>query len=285
MVMRKIVVGAIFFLSAINIEAQNFSVTVSAGASNYQGDLQDKKYTFQEAHPAFGFGGLYEITSNLSAMANVTFGTVSGNDKTSSNVNILERNLNFTSPITDVSLGLEYNILNLYQHRLTPYFFAGISVFHFDPWTIDTTGKKVYLQPLGTEGEGFYDGRKKYALTQIAIPFGGGLKFAISDNVRIGLEVGLRKLFTDYLDDVSNSYVDKNLLLANNGPEAVELAFRGDELHTGLTYPPAGTIRGDPKSKDWYYFTMITVAFRISSPSEKFSSGNKSQLRCPSRVL
>ena len=285
MVMRKILVGVILFLSAINIQAQNFSVTVAAGASNYQGDLQDKKYTFQEAHPAFGFGGLYEITSNLSARASVTFGTVSGNDKTSDNTYILQRNLNFTSPITDVQFGLEYNILNLYQHRLTPYIFAGISVFHFDPWTIDDSGHKVYLQPLGTEGEGFYDGRQKYALTQVAIPFGGGLKFAITDNVRIGVEVGLRKLFTDYLDDVSTTYVDKNLLLANNGPEAVELAFRGNELNTGLTYPPAGTIRGDAKSKDWYYFTLVTLAFRISSPTEKFSSGNKTQFRCPTHVL
>jgi hypothetical protein len=232
-----------------------------------------------------GFGGLYEITGNLSARANVTFGTVSGNDNTSSDINNRNRNLNFTSPITDVELGLEYDFLSLYQYRLTPYVFAGVSVFHFNPWTVDDSGHKVYLQPIGTEGEGFYDGRKKYDLTQMAIPFGGGFKYAINNNVRIGIEVGLRKLFTDYLDDVSNSYVDKSLLLANNGPEAVELAFRGDELHTGLTYPPGGTIRGNPKSDDWYYFTTFTVSFRIQSPSEKNSPGNRTQYRCPTRVL
>ena len=61
------------------------------------------------------------------------------------------------------------------------------------------------LQPLGTEGEGFYKGEKKYNLTQLAIPIGGGFKYAISNNVRIGIEVGFRKLFTDYLDDVSEN--------------------------------------------------------------------------------
>jgi len=281
---RKIFLSILFFLLIIVTQAQNFSAVVFAGASNYQGDLQDKKYTFQQAHPAFGFGGLYEITNNLSAKTNITFAKVSADDKFSSEADIRARNLNFTSLITDIHLGLEYNFLSLYQHRLTPYIFAGIGVFHFNPYTYDS-GQKVYLQPLGTEGEGFYDGRKKYALTQVNIPFGGGFKYAINDNVRIGIEVGLRKLFTDYLDDVSTTYVDKALLLANYGPEAVKLAFRGNELNPALPYPPNGTIRGDPKSKDWYYFTLLTVSFRIQGSSEKNNPGGKSQVRCPTRIL
>lgn len=284
--MRKFISSAILFLSIINIQAQNFRVVVFGGVSNYQGDLQAKKYTFDQAHPAFGFGGLYEINDKLFVRANTTFGTVSANDKYSKDINILERNLNFTSPITDINLGLEYDILSLYEHSVTPYIFAGVSVFHFNPYTTDTAGKRVYLQPLGTEGEGFYQGRSKYDLTQIAIPFGGGLKFAISDDVRLGVEVGLRKLFTDYLDDVSMTYADKSQLLANNGPEAVELAFRGDELHKGLTYPPDGTIRGNPKSKDWYYFTMLTLSFRISGGGEKYAvQGGKAKVGCPGKVF
>jgi hypothetical protein len=286
MIRRKLFLAVILVSSAINIRAQNFHVVVFGGVSNYQGDLQDQKYTFSQAHPAFGFGGLYEITDNLSARANVTFGTVSANDKDSKNINDIQRNLNFTSPITDINLGLEYDILSLNQHSVTPYIFAGISVFHFNPYTIDTAGHKVYLQPLGTEGQGFYPGRSKYSLTQIAIPFGGGFKFAINDNVRLGVEVGLRKLFTDYLDDVSMTYADKTQLLANNGAEAVELAFRGDELNKGLTYPTGGTIRGNPKSKDWYYFTMLTLSFRIPGGGEKYDGpGGKSKVGCPTRVF
>lgn len=284
MMIKKFFFAAVFFLSCAALPAQNFHITVFGGVSNYQGDLQDKKFTLQESHPAVGFGSLYEITDNLFARANVTFGTVSGDDKKSDQLDFRQRNLSFSSPITDVNLGLEYNLLNLYQHRLTPYIFAGISYFHFNPSAIDTSGKKVYLQPLGTEGEGFYDGRTTYSLNQIAIPFGGGFKFAITNNIHLGIEVGLRKLFTDYLDDVSATYADKNLLLTNNGPEAVALAFRGGELNTGLVYPPAGTVRGNPKSKDWYYFSVITLGFRIASSGDG-GSGNRSQLRCPTRIL
>jgi hypothetical protein len=284
--MQKIFLGTVLILSTIALRAQNFHLVFFGGASNYQGDLQDKKYTFQESHPAFGLGGLYELNDNLSLRAGLSFATVSANDKLSNSILILERNLNFTSRITEGQVGLEYDILSLYQHRFTPYVFGGLAVFHFNPFTFDTTGKKVYLQPLGTEGEGFFDGRSKYGLTQLAIPFGGGFKYAISDNVRIGIEVGLRKLFTDYLDDVSATYADKNQLLAHNGPEAVELSFRGDELHTGLTYPSVNGIRGNPKSKDWYYLSLLTISFRISGGGEKYGNpADKNKVRCPTRIL
>ena len=279
---------SILIVATATLHAQNLHITLFGGFSNYQGDMQDKKFTLQESHPAAGIGVRYEITDQLSARANVTFGTVSADDKRSTNINILERNLNFTTNITDIHLGLEYDLISIYEHRVVPYIFGGVSVFTFNPYTHDTSGQKVYLQPLGTEGQGFYNGRKKYNLTQLAIPLGGGVKFAVSDNFTVGLEVGFRKLFTDYIDDLSMSYADQNQLLANNGPKAVELAFRGDELHTGLKYPPINTIRGNPKSKDWYYFSGITLAFRIVTGDEKYYSGKqhagKSKLGCPTRV-
>ena len=83
---------------------------------------------------------------------------------------------------------------------------------------------------------------------------------------------------------LAKTYVDKNLLLQHNGPEAVQLAFRGNELNTGLTYPPNGTIRGNPKSKDWYYFSVLTLSFRLSTVDD-YTVGNKSNHGCPSRVL
>ena len=277
------------FITSATLHAQNLHVTLFGGFSNYQGDMQDKKFTLQESHPAGGVGVKYEITEQLSARANVNFGTVSADDKKSTNIHILERNLNFTTNITDIHLGLEYDLVNIYEHGFAPYIFAGVSVFTFNPYTHDSLGQKVYLQPLGTEGQGFYNGRKKYDLTQLAIPLGGGVKIAMSDNFTIGVEVGFRKLFTDYIDDLSMSYADQNQLLANNGPKAVELAFRGDELNKGLKYPPINTIRGNPKSKDWYYFSGITLAFRIVPGDEKYYSGKersgKSRVNCPTRIL
>src|SRR5690606_14576938 len=111
---------------------------------------------------------------------------------------------------------------------------------------------------------------------QLAIPFGGGLRFALNDNIRIGAELGLRKLFTDYLDDVSTVYADQNELMAFRGPEAVELAYRGDELQNStLSYPAAGAQRGGAKLKDWYYFTGINISLRIGSKGTGGGFGNK----------
>ncbi|UAY50925.1 DUF6089 family protein [Ferruginibacter albus] len=283
--MQRILVIALL-VSSFNVSAQKFHLTLFGGMSNYMGDMQSKPFTFDEAHAAYGGGLLYEITDQLSARANVTIGTVSGNDRSSSSSLVRDRNLNFTSPVTEAQLGLEYDILSLYEHQLTPYVFAGVAYFSFNPYTYDSLNVKTYLQPLGTEGQGFYQGRTKYSLNQLAIPVGVGLKFAISDNVRLAIEVGYRKLFTDYIDDLSMSYADPAQLLAINGPKAYELAFRGDELHNGQTYPTGGSIRGNPKTKDWYYFSGVTLSFRLPNLSGDGGSGGggkNTQYGCPGR--
>ncbi len=279
--MKYVFVIAILILAA-NANAQNFHITLFGGMSNYQGDLQDKRFTLDQSHPAAGGGVMFEITDNFFARATVIFAKVSGDDKTSNSIYVRDRNLNFSSLITDVNLAIEYDILSLYQSGFTPYIYGGIGYYHFNPYTFDSANNKIYLQPLGTEGQGFYNGRTKYSLDQFSIPFGGGIKFALGDNIRISIEGGLRKLFTDYLDDVSSTFADQNLLLAHSGPQAVEVAFRGDELKKGLTYPPVGSIRGNPKNKDLYYVTGITLSIRLTSARN--SGGNKSKVGCPTRI-
>jgi hypothetical protein len=276
--------SAFILLLSFTVQAQKFHVTVFGGVANYQGDLQDKRFTLDQSKPAFGAGLLYEISEKLYARANVTFGKISGNDKNNAKNSI--RNLSFSSPVSDIHLGLEYNFFSIYERSITPYIFAGISNFSFRPSALDSTGNKVFLQPLGTEGQGFYQGRKPYKLNQFAIPFGGGLKFAFSENFRIALEVGLRKTNTDYLDDVSTTFVDEGLLLANRGPRAVDLAFRGDELKTGLSYPADGAQRGGAKFKDWYYFTGINLAIRLNGNGGGGGRGaGKYKTGCPTKVL
>lgn len=270
----------LIFLLANKANAQNFHVNFFGGDANYAGDLQDTRYTFQEAHLAGAVGVSYDLTQHFSLRSDFTLGRVSANDKYGANK---ARNLNFTSNITEVNLGLQYYITPLAEHALTPYVFACVAVFHFNPYTYDTTGKKVFLRPLGTEGEGFIPGRSNYSLTQLAIPFGVGVKLTLSDNITVGLEIGYRKIFTDYLDDVSTTFVSEPLLLANRGPEAVELAYRGNELKTGSqTYPAAGKVRGDPSANDWYYFSGVTVSFALGNGGN--NTGRLSEYRCPTNV-
>ena len=281
--MKKLLIVALLGYS-FTVTAQKLHLNLFAGVANYKGDLQyndrsGKQFSLKQPNFAGGIGLEYELSEKLSTRLGVTLGKINANDK--KQLGQFERNLNFTSSIFDGMLALQYYILNPNNHFVSPYAFAGLAYFHFNPYTFDTTGTKVFLQPLSTEGQGFVAGREPYKLSQFSLPFGGGLKFSLSDNLRVGVELSLRKTFTDYLDDVSSTYVDENLLLTNRGPQAVELAYRGDELKTGLVYPPDGTQRGTQVRKDWYYFTGLAVSYRLGNGSGGSGSGKKNKLGCP----
>ena len=281
--MRYLLLSTLLLTSSFFAKAQNLHLTAFAGSSNYQGDLQGSRFTLNQAKAAVAVGVLYELSNKFFIRAGFTLAKVGADDKKSP-LNAT-RNLSFTSPISEFHLGLEYDLINNYEHSFTPFIFAGIGTFGFNPSAIDKQGNKVNLQPLGTEGQGFYLGREKYSLRGIAIPFGGGVKLALSDDIHLRFETGLRILSTDYLDDVSTTLADGNLLLANNGQKAVDMAFRGDELKPALTYPGAGAKRGNPKVKDYYYFTGLGISFRLSPKYDRGYGDGRSQLGCPKSVF
>lgn len=267
-------------LFLVPVKAQQWFVNLQAGAANYDGELQQKKYTFQEAHPGGGIGLGYEIDPHLTLSTDLLFTQISGNDKYSMNIGSRDRNVNFTSNILEWSVRAEYLLFDLSDRSISPYIFGGLGIFHYNPYTFDSTGKKVLLQKVGTEGEGMPGYPAPYKLTQLAFPFGLGLRLAMSENVRISLEAGLRGTTTGYLDDVHSTYVGYSQLLDGRGQEAASLAYRYLELpgHDGRgvePYPRAGFARGDGHS-DWYYFTAIRISFRING-----GDYTTRQVRCP----
>lgn len=267
-------------LLSLQVAGQDFWVDFYGGAMNYQGETQQKRYDFGQAHFAWGAGITYDINEHFSGRLVFSMGKISGDDQFGINKS---RNLSFATSIFETQIALKYHLFPLNERLITPYGFVGIAMFHFNPYTYDTTNAKYFLKPLSTEGEGIVAGQSPYSLTQISIPFGGGLKFSLTEDINIGLEVGLRKTFTDYLDDVSTHYIDRAVLLQARGPKAVELAYRGDELKDGAPYPPANTTRGNPKSKDWYYFTALSLSFRLGHPGDIFDRRNSKmrQWDCP----
>ena len=272
-------------LSPVFVQAQ-WHLNLFGGFSNYIGDLQAKPYTTQQSHFALGGGLQYDLSDHFSILGNLNYARISASDQYSTQPDVRARNLSFASKIYEGNLMLEYNLLSMEEHRLTPYVFGGIALFHFNPYAYDTLGHKVYLKYKSTEGEGLaqYPDRKPYSLVQFALPFGGGIKFRVTDRVVIAYEIGLRKTFTDYLDDVSKTYVDEGALLAAKGGLAVEMAYRGNELKGGSGYPPAGTIRGNPKTKDWYYLSGIRVSIELFDTRSQAYRRKKGILDCPEKV-
>jgi hypothetical protein len=260
--MKKFILLAFTFILYFSSYSQ-FRLGVFGGISNYQGDLTDQ--TFRSSRAALGLTGTFTISQRFNIRTGLTFARVAGADSLAKSEVLRGRNLSFQSNISELSVVAEYNIFNLDQVRWTPYLFAGLAVYHFDPFTYNQDNNRIYLRPLSTEGQGI-EGypAKPYKPTQIAIPFGGGFKYAISDRVHLGLELGLRKLFTDHLDDVSGDYADPADLLAARGPRSPELAFRGNEIagHE-MDQPARGDMRGSPKFKDYYYFTGLHLSFQL----------------------
>ena len=270
-------------LAALPAFSQKIHVGVFGGLSAYQGDLVDKIFPKKLTNGAIGLTVNYEYTDRIMIRGGITYTVVGGADRYSKDTALQHRNLSFETSIVELSVVGEYYIFNLNEQKFSPYLLGGLAVFHFNPYAYDASGQKVFLKPLSTEGEGLsqYPDRKPYSLTQLAIPFGGGIKYALNDNIRIGLELGLRKLFTDYLDDVSTTYADNNDLLAAKGQVAVNMAYRGDEVPGGdPNYPAKNSQRGGAQYKDWYYFLGLHVTFRLNANGG--GGGRNSRYGCPS---
>ncbi|MBW7892476.1 MAG: outer membrane beta-barrel protein [Chitinophagaceae bacterium] len=266
---------------------KNISLEAFGGFANYQGELQEKTYTFSQALPAIAAGASYAITDKFSIRGLITYGNVKAADSLSTDVMRRQRNLSFRSKVYDASLTGVYEIFDIMEKRYTPYVFAGVSIFNMGPYAFDTSGKKVGLRNVGTEGQGLpeYPDRKKYNYKNFSIPFGAGIRFAVTRNVALGWEFRFNKTFTDYLDDVSRTYVDRSTLLAARGPQAIQMAYRGGELKDGNpVYPAGGTKRGNPKTKDWYYFSGVTVTFKLFNDRDLNTGNLRRGIPCPKNV-
>ena len=283
----------IFIFSVHGLFAQKLSLTVTGGTTIYAGDLQLGNFTIHPSNYAVGAGINYKLTPHISAGANIMYGSIYANDSNVSETFKQRRNLSFRTKLFETNLQVQYDVFAIDQaNQFTPYFFAGIGVFHFNPYTFDRNGTKTYLQPLGTEGQGLpqYPDRKIYSLTQINIPFGMGIKYNLTDRISVGFEISFRKLFTDYLDDVSTRYPDSLILLNARGPEAVDLSFRGDESKPPFPFPSPGDVRGNPSRKDTYRFILFRFSYTLqdlnfSGGNGSSSSRSRKQTGCPKKVF
>ncbi len=163
------------------ISATLLYLNAFAGAANYEGDLQDKIFSARQAKIAISGGIYYRLNAKIILGSQLWLTSVTADDKFNG-AKTSGRNLNFTSRIYEGHIAAEYDLRDPDDYAFTPYVFAGFGLFHFNPTTKDAAGNKYYLSGMATEGEGFYNGRKAYKLYQVCIPFGGGIKYALSEN-------------------------------------------------------------------------------------------------------
>jgi hypothetical protein len=267
------------------------------GLSNYLGDigansslsdqfLKNNHFTNQ----TFMYG--ISLTKNWREAVGLRFsyhaGKVAGSDsdvpyKDPNDVSydIYKRNLDFTTKLSEWSAMIEiypFKILNrkkgLFQSALQPYGLLGIGRFTFNPQgsyydEISQDYVFVDLAPLKTEGQGMveYADRKPYQLTQTNIPFGVGINYLLGAKTSMSFEFVGRKLFTDYLDDVSTTYIDPSVYRNYFSGEDLEIAQlmtnKSAIIDPNQPYGVGGQ-RGNSKNNDFYYSFNIKLNIQIN---------------------
>lgn len=273
--MKKFQLFALLFAGCVTfqLQAQSTEIGLMGGVSLYSGDMSpaDLNGYLNELHPAFGAFGRFNLNKFLSLRAGISQAKVSGND---ANTEYPDRMRNFRSNITELALTAEFSPFQLGGARAkvvtAPYLFGGAAVYRFNPQTL-YDNNWIDLQPLGTEGQGLAGYEAPYSLTQIAVPFGLGLKFTFHQAWSLGMEFGARKLFNDYLDDITNIEVNYLDVLTGNGSLAATLSDPTIKEPQDVTY-----VRGGPFN-DWYGIGGITLSFRLQGAKNRPGRG----LGCP----
>lgn len=207
-------------------QGQRNEIGLTFGGSFYMGDL-NPKLPMVMVNPAGGMLYRLNFSNHISVRANVLYMRVEGNDRRLATYNPA-RDLSFFSDIYEFSLQAEVNFLSYLPGDLktpfTPYVFAGTGAFLFHPKRQEANGQIIDLHNIEQNPN-----REVESLTSHNFLFGLGFKFNITRFVSTGMEWGMRRTGTDYLDDVS--------------------------------------IRGNPKTNDWYSYFGLIMTFRINDPT------------------
>jgi Domain of unknown function (DUF6089) len=297
------------------------AVGFSANALNYYGDIAPRPQRISTdisfTKPGLGISFAHRFGPRYTLQGQFMYGVLKGGDNESADKNDMEngvfrykRNLSFRNHIKEFSV---VAVLDLFKNqgnyisraKWTPYIFLGVAGYLHNPQglapatgvdgvtPLAEAGQWVKLRPLGTEGQ--YSnlastdvnfGNKPYKLMQFAIPFGLGVRLRVNEVIDLWGDLGFRYTFTDYLDDVSQNYVDLGVL---NSELARAMSYRTNELklssstrqytgRNGIIYtvengygeeiPPTdgiGNRRGSKNDRDIYMVTSIRLTYILGA--------------------
>jgi Domain of unknown function (DUF6089) len=238
------------------VQQGEFGITL--GAAHYFGDINTRA-AVNRPKPALGLFFRKQFGNYVGLRIAGHYAQLGYSDTYSKNEYQQRRNLSFNTNIWEIAAMGDFNFFKFQpndpRYLFTPYVTLGLGVFTYDPYAY-LNNKKEFLRPLGTEGQTVgYQGRKQYGTMALCIPFGAGIKYNVSPNT-----------FTDYLDDVSTTFIGANNFPASgNGPTALLLQDRSYEVDPNFIIGVEGRQRGNSKQKDQYMFVELGVSFNISS--------------------
>lgn len=264
-------------LLSMSVSAQKEAVVqegefgIGIGSGHYFGDLNTRAHLNRPKIAASVFFRK-NFGNYIAVRASANFAQLGYSDiYNDHNAFMQQRNLSFNSNVWELALQGDFNFFRFMPgepgYNFTPYVTFGAGIFNYDPYAY-LAGQKHFLRPLNTEGQGssMYPDRKPYSSMALSIPFGAGVKYSFNERINVGFEIVHRITGTDYLDDVSKTYVDPAVFppLPNGDPSpAFLLHDRSYELGEPIGTP--GRQRGNSRQKDQFVTAIFYVTFNLQS--------------------
>jgi hypothetical protein len=244
---------------------------ISAGGAHYFGDLNPDA-RFNRPKPALGLFFRKQFGNYVSLRIAGHYAQLGYSDVyNKQNEFMSRRNLSFATNIWELALQGDFNFFKFVPGdeylRFTPYITFGAGVFNYDPYAY-LNGQKVYLRPLGTEGQGsaLYPNRKPYSSMAICLPLGAGLKYSLNTRMNLAFELVYRFTNTDYIDDVSTTYApDAQPQFLPNGQPTTWYQLQDRSNQTGAAIGIKGRQRGYSSQKDSYLLAEFMLSFNLTS--------------------
>ncbi len=262
----------IAFGAQAQVVYKNTEYGFGLGGSNYYGDINQIQQFDYARYSGMAFFK-YNFNPYISLKAMASYGKIGGNDKFNKTTFEKSRNLSFENDIFELGALAEFNFLHYepgdFDARSTPYILLGFGVFKHDPYTT-YAGKKYFLKPLGTEGQNLPAfSNRKYSRINADFITGLGYKFWMKGAMTMGFEASYRFTATDYLDDVSTTYIGTNLFPIPNPSDPYQspsrqLQDRSVEGGFKALGNLPGRQRGISSNYDQFLFAHIFVSFRLA---------------------
>lgn len=246
----------------------------TAGVAHYFGDLNTGAQV-NRPKPALGIFFKKQFNNYLGVRVSAHYLQVGYSDIYSKSDFQKRRNLSFNSDIFELAIQGDFNFFKFVPgdpyYSFTPFVTIGVGAFSYNPYAY-YQGKKVFLRALATEGQniGYVDPnngkkRKPYGSMSVAFPIGAGIKYNVSNNVNLSFQITHRLTLTDYLDDVSTTYIGNDKFPSLNGQPSIAGILQDRSFETGTPIGTEGRQRGFSKQKDQYIIAEVGVSFSIST--------------------
>jgi len=303
-----------------------WSLGISAGTSWYNGDMDDAAFQPWSSLGEAGTEARYHFHPHMSIAFGLSYTWLSAADSNATEERPNQfrqfRDLDFRNRVLEGSAILTYEFFGADRHyrfrpRFSPYIFAGVAVFYHNPYTYlrdeevafyanqgdavanavnQFENERIFLRDLRTEAQGSDEefAEAPYNLVQFAIPFGVGLRWKLTDRFDLRLSLGVRKTFTDHLDDngsffygdpeayLEGRYASEDPALSFilsdrsgyreiNGGNPGGSAYDVQQVDIARGFPineDQGEKRGNPNNDDWYSFFGFTLNY-ILDPGDR----------------